>query len=299
MENKKEDEAEIGMRVYIITGMSGAGKSMVVKQFEDMGFFCVDNLPPSLIPKFVEICMQSGGKMDDIALVTDIRGGALLSELMPSLDAVKAMGLAYTILFLEASDSTLVKRFKESRRTHPLAPQGRLLAGISEERQILESIKRNATYIVDTSSFSTRRLKEEISRIVGEEKEFPGIMINVITFGFKNGLPMDCDLIFDVRFLPNPFYIHELKQLTGINAKVSAYVFGFEEAQVFMDKLMDMIRFLIPCYKQEGRSQLVIGIGCTGGKHRSVAMAIDLSERLEECGNRVILEHRDIEKDVS
>ena len=286
------------MRVYIITGMSGAGKSMVVKQFEDMGFYCVDNLPPALIPKFVEICLQSDGKMDDIALVTDIRGGELLNDLMPSLDAIKNMGLVYTILFLEAWDSTLIKRFKESRRMHPLAPQGRLIAGISEEREILESIKRNATYIIDTSNFSTRRLKEEIARIATEEKEFPGIVIDIISFGFKYGLPMDCDLIFDLRFLPNPFYVQELKQLTGKNAKVSGYVFGFEEATTFMTKLMDLLRFLIPCYKSEGRSQLVIGIGCTGGKHRSVAMAIELYEQLEKNGNRVIIEHRDIERDV-
>ena len=286
------------MRVYIVTGMSGAGKSMVVKQFEDMGFFCVDNLPPSLIPKFVEICLQSGGKMDNIVLVTDIRGGEFLHELMPSLEAIKSMGLDYTMLFLEASDSTLIKRFKESRRMHPLAPQGRLMVGINEERKILESIKKNATYVIDTSNFSTRRLKEEISRIASEEKEFPGIVINIITFGFKYGLPMDCDLVFDLRFLPNPFYIQELKQLTGKNEKVSGYVFGFDEATVFMEKTTDLLRFLIPCYKQEGRSQLVIGIGCTGGKHRSVAMAIELYEQLERGGNRVIIEHRDIERDV-
>jgi len=287
------------MNVYVITGMSGAGKSMVAKQFEDMGFFCVDNLPPALIPKFVETCMQSGGKMENIALVTDVRGGELLNELMPSLDAVQELGHTYSILFLEASDNVLIKRFKESRRTHPLTPQGRILAGITEERIIMSPIKKNATHIIDTSDFSTKRLKQEISRIVGEKINIPGIVINVISFGFKYGLPMDADMIFDVRFIPNPFYVQGLKTLTGKNSKVSDYVFSFEETTLFMEKITTLLTFLIPFYIKEGKSQLVVGIGCTGGKHRSVAMAIELFDRLEALDNHVTVEHRDIEKDVS
>jgi UPF0042 nucleotide-binding protein len=286
------------MIVYVITGMSGAGKSMVAKQFEDMGFFCVDNLPPSLIPKFVEICQQSNGKMDNIALVTDIRGGELLNELMPSLDAVKNMGISYEILFLEASDGALVKRFKESRRTHPLAPQGRITAGISEERGRLVSIKSNATHIIDTSNFKASRLREEISKLVGDAASFPGIVVNVLTFGFKYGLPVDSDLVFDVRFTPNPFYVPELKRLTGRSSLVSDYVFGFEETRAFMQKLGDMLEFLIPHYKREGKSQLEIGIGCTGGKHRSVAIGIELKAKLDALGHRVTIEHRDIDRDA-
>jgi UPF0042 nucleotide-binding protein len=279
--------------------MSGAGKSMVAKQFEDMGFFCVDNLPPSLIPKFVEICRQSNGKMENIAMVTDIRGGVLLNELIPSLDAIKQMGVAFKILFLEASDSVLVKRFKESRRTHPLAPQGRITVGIGEERGILQSIKCNATYIIDTSNFKASRLREEISKLIGEDASFPGIVINVLTFGFKYGLPVDSDLVFDVRFTPNPFYIPELKRLTGKSSLVADYVFGFEETVAFLDKLLDLLAFLIPYYKREGKSQLEIGIGCTGGKHRSVAIGIELKARLDAAGHRVTIEHRDIDKDMS
>jgi len=284
------------MKVYVITGMSGAGKSMAVKQFEDMGFFCVDNLPPSLIPKFVEICMQSAGKMENIALVTDIRGGVLLNELIPSLDEIKTMGIMFKIIFLEASDEVLVKRFKESRRAHPLTQYGRILSGIAEERDILSRIKSISTYILDTSKFSARQLKDEIIRLVGEEVDFTGMAINIMSFGFKHGVPLDCDLVFDVRFLPNPFYVQELKKLTGRNKKVADYVFGFEETGVFMDKLFSMLEFLIPFYKREGKSQLVVALGCTGGKHRSVSMAVDLAGRFSDSGQRVFVEHRDIDR---
>jgi len=285
------------MQIYVITGMSGAGKSMVVKQFEDMGFFCVDNLPPSLITKIIEICLQSGGRMDKLALVMDIRGGVLLNELIPALKEIEQMGITYKMLYMEASNQTLVKRYKENRRSHPLAPEGRLLAGIEEERESLVKIKNAATWVIDTSSFRTAQLREEITRIVEHEAEFPGIVINVLTFGFKYGLPMDSDLVFDVRFMPNPFYVPELKELTGLSAKVSDYVFNFTEAATFMEKLMDMLLFLIPYYKLEGKSQLEIGVGCTGGKHRSVAIGAELKRRLETHGNRVMIEHRDIDRD--
>lgn len=284
------------MQLYIITGMSGAGKSCVVKQFEDMGFYCVDNLPPSLMPKIIEICLQAGGKMDNLALVIDIRGGALLDELIPGLKELDEMGIAYKILFLEASDKTLVKRHKETRRTHPLAHEGRILSGLERERESLKSIKDIATFVIDTSSFRTALLREEIERLVGGAGDFPGIVISILTFGFKYGLPMDIDLVFDVRFTPNPFYEPELKEMTGLSAKVSDYVFGFSETKDFMEKLVDMLVFLIPFYKREGKSQLEIGVGCTGGQHRSVAMGAELRLRLEALGNRVTIEHRDIER---
>ena len=285
------------MIAYVVTGMSGAGKSMVVKQLEDMGFFCVDNIPPALIPTFIEICRSGGEKMARIALVADIRGGELLNELMPSIDAVREMGVAATILFMEASDATLVKRYKESRRSHPLAPQGRVLAGIEAERSALEQIKRDSTHVVDTSNYTVGRLRTEIEKIVGEGAAFTGIVADILTFGYKYGLPLDCDLVFDVRFTPNPFYVPSLKKLTGKNARVAEYVFGFTETSVFMDKLVDMLEFLIPYYKREGKSQLVIGVGCTGGKHRSVAIGAALRDRLEQLGHRAVVEHRDIEKD--
>jgi len=276
--------------------MSGAGKTLVVKQFEDMGFYCVDNLPPSLIPRIIDISIQSGGRMDNLALVMDIRGGVLLNELIPGLRELDQMGIAYKILFLEASDSALIKRYKENRRTHPLAPEGRISAGLSQERASLEGIKKIATWIIDTSSFKTAQLREEINRIVLDAKGFPGIVINILTFGFKYGLPMDMDLVFDVRFTPNPFYEPELKEMTGLSAKVSDYVFNFEESNVFLEKLADMLIYLIPYYIREGKTQLGVGIGCTGGQHRSVAFGMELMKRLEASGNRVVAEHRDIDR---
>ncbi|HEY9062134.1 MAG TPA: RNase adapter RapZ [Pseudobacteroides sp.] len=285
------------MRFVIVTGLSGAGKSQVVKHLEDLGFFCVDNLPPSLIPKFAEVCFQSRSKMDKIALVIDIRGGELFKDIFPGLSEIKAAGFNCEILFLEASDDVLIKRFKESRRNHPLAPEGRLNKAISEERKILQEIKKNANHIIDTSNLTTRQLKEEIARIFVEGKHFEGLIISIISFGFKYGMPMDCDLVFDVRFIPNPYYISSLKKLTGKHEDVKAYVLKSKETEVFINKLSDMLEFLIPNYIKEGKSQLVIGIGCTGGKHRSVAIADDIFRILVEKQHRVVIEHRDIEKD--
>ena len=284
------------MQLYIITGMSGAGKSLVVKQFEDMGFFCVDNLPPALMMKMIEICQQSGGKMDNLALGMDIRGGELLNELIPGLSELDKTGISYKILFLEANDKTLVKRYKELRRPHPLAPEGRIPSGVAKERESLESIKKIATWVIDTSSFRAAQLREEIFRLVTDADGFPGIVISVLTFGFKYGLPMDADLVFDVRFTPNPFYETGLRDLTGLSAKVFDYVFSFEETKTFMERLVEMLVFLIPYYIREGKSQLEIGIGCTGGQHRSVAMGVELKRRLETLGNRVSIEHRDIKQ---
>jgi UPF0042 nucleotide-binding protein len=285
------------MRFVIITGVSGAGKSLVVKYLEDLGFFCVDNLPPILIRKFAEICLQSRGKIDKIALVIDIRGGELFNDLFPELNSLKEAGIPYEILFLEASDKVLVKRYKESRRVHPLAPEGRLILGIKQEREILKELKKNATHVIDTSNLTPRQFKEEISGIFIEGKKFEGLIINIISFGFKYGVPIDCDLVFDVRFIPNPFYIDRMKKQTGKNEAVRDYVLSFWETKEFIKKLNDMLEFLIPNYIKEGKTQLVIGIGCTGGRHRSVAISEELFAYLLKKEHRVVIEHRDIEKD--
>lgn len=285
------------MEFLIITGMSGAGKSLCVKYFEDIGYFCVDNLPPSLIPKFAEICLQGQNKMDKIALIMDIRGGSLFLELFPALESLASYGISYKILFLEAQDNVLVKRFKETRRMHPLSPEGRILDGIKEERRILQAVKDKAHFIIDTSNLTPRQLKQEILNLFVEGKPFSGLIISVISFGFKYGVPIDCDLVFDVRFIPNPYYIDSLKNLTGNDKEVSDYVMSFHESTVFLSKLVDMLDFLIPNYVKEGKNQLVIGIGCTGGKHRSVTIANRLFDILKAKNSSIVLEHRDIDKD--
>ncbi len=286
------------MQFLIITGMSGAGKSLCVKYFEDIGFFCVDNLPPSLIPKFAEMCLQAQNKMEKIALIMDIRGGSMFLDLFPALESLAAYGISYKILFLDAQDSILVKRFKETRRMHPLSPEGRIQDGIEEERKILQPVKEKANYIIDTSVLTPRQLKQEILDLFVQGKPFSSLIISVISFGFKYGVPIDCDLVFDVRFIPNPFYIDELKMLTGNDEDVSEYVINFHESRAFLTKLADMLDFLIPNYVKEGKNQLVIGIGCTGGKHRSVTIANRLFEILKAKNSSIILEHRDIEKDT-
>jgi len=284
------------MKFLILTGISGAGKTQAANFLEDIGYYCVDNLPPSLIPKFVEICIGSIEKFDNIVLVMDVRGGELLNELFPSLETINDAGFEYKILFLDASDNVLVKRFKENRRAHPLAPGGRIIDGLKEERNILKDIRNKADFIIDTSNLLPRQLKEEITNILNDTKnEYENIITSIVSFGFKHSIPTDSDLIFDVRFIPNPFYIPKLKGLTGKHKKVSEYVFSFEETNVFSEKLLDMISFLIPYYAKEGKSQLVVSIGCTGGKHRSVTIAEFLYKKLLENGNRAVLQHRDID----
>jgi len=285
------------MRFIVITGISGAGKSMVAKHLEDAGFFCIDNLPPLLIPKIAEICSQSYRKMDKIAVVIDIRGGELLNDLFPALEALTEDGHTYEILFMEASDKVVIERYKESRRKHPLAQEGRLEKSISEERRVLQSIKERANYVIDTSELAPKQLKEAITGILGQDSALNGLVINIISFGFKYGIPLECDLIFDVRFIPNPYYIESLRKHTGKNDDVKEYIFNMPETNEFLEKLCSMLDFLIPNYIKEGKSHLVIGIGCTGGRHRSVAIADELGRYLKEHENRVIIEHRDIEKD--
>lgn len=285
------------MELLIITGMSGAGKSLGVKYFEDIGYFCVDNLPPSLIPKFAEVTLYGKSAIEKIALIIDIRGGAMFLDLMPALITLADMDVKYKILFLDASDSVLVKRFKESRRMHPLSQDGRLSEGIAEERKILQPIKEKADVIIDTSNLSPRQLKEAIVDHFVKGKTFTGLIVNIVSFGFKYGIPIDSDLVFDVRFIPNPFYIPELKPKTGLESEVADYVMSHNESRTFVNKLFDMVNFLLPFYVKEGKSQLIIGIGCTGGKHRSVTIANKLYSRLKRKGASVIIEHRDIEKD--
>lgn len=285
------------MRFVIITGLSGAGKSKAVKYMEDLGFFCIDNLPPALVPKFAELCHQSKGKVDKIALVVDIRGGTFFDDIFPSLDVLKEMGIEYEIVFLDCSDEELIKRYKESRRHHPLDPEGRVINGIQLERAKLSGLKQIASTIIDTSNLSPKQLNEHIVNIFTKDKRADGLLISVVSFGFKYGIPLDSDLVFDVRFLPNPFYIEELKRFSGHRAEVRDYIMQWPQTVKFIDMLKEMIGFLIPYYVKEGKSQLVISIGCTGGKHRSVTVANSLYQFLKERDERVIIDHRDIGRD--
>ncbi|WP_058486725.1 RNase adapter RapZ [Defluviitalea phaphyphila] len=285
------------MRFVIVTGMSGAGKSTAIKMLEDIGFFCVDNLPPSLISKFAEICSMHGNEFDKVALGIDTRGGILFSELFEGLESLKNKGYKYEILFLDASDDILVKRFKETRRRHPLIKNERINVGIEKERKILKDVKEKADYIIDTSNILTRQLKEELFHIFIKGKKFESLIITVLSFGFKYGIPTDSDLVFDVRFIPNPYYIPEMRQKTGNDIEVQEYVMSWDESKEFLKKMVDLVEFLIPNYIKEGKNQLVISIGCTGGKHRSVTLANELHHILKNKGHRTVLDHRDIDKD--
>lgn len=287
------------MRFVIVTGMSGAGKSTALKMLEDAGYFCVDNLPIALIPKFTELLGSSGEELNKVALGVDIRSGQALKELESQLEQMVIANLPYEILFLDASDEILVKRYKETRRSHPLAGDGRVDKGIQLEREKLAFLKEQADYIFDTSQLLTRELKIELENVFVNNKEFKNLMVTILSFGFKYGIPNDSDLVFDVRFLPNPYYIDELKSLTGNDKPVSDYVMGFDVAGEFLTKLVDMVKFLIPNYILEGKNQLVISIGCTGGKHRSVTLANALYQALQQSEEYGIkIEHRDIEKDA-
>ena len=288
------------MRFVIVTGMSGSGKSSVMKILEDDGYFCVDNLPLSLLPTLIQLTEDSSEEIERVALGIDIRGGyRSLKEAAHVLDDLKSRGYTLEILFLEASTSVLVKRYKETRRTHPLAGLGRVDEGIKKERKALEFLKKDADYILDTSQLLTRELKAELDKIFVQDQKFKNLMITVLSFGFKYGIPADADLVFDVRFLPNPYYIDELRPKSGNDKEVREYVMDNDKARMFLAKLTDMVEFLIPNYVQEGKTQLVIGIGCTGGKHRSVTLANELYEALSKNDNYGIrIEHRDIGKDA-
>lgn len=285
------------MRFVIVTGMSGAGKLTAIKLLEDVGFYCVDNLPVPLIEKFVELIVTSSSEINKVALGLDVRADQPFEEAYRVLENLKKNGYKYEILFMDASQQVLMKRYKESRRLHPLALEGRVEDGIRREREILKLIKEDADYVIDTSNLLTRELKEEIDRVFVRNEEYNSLMVTILSFGFKNGIPADADLVFDVRFLPNPYYIDELKFQTGNDKAVQDYVMSFQESEEFMKKLEEMIHFLIPNYVKEGKYQLVIGIGCTGGKHRSVTLANELYKRMKDRGNYGLkLYHRDVKQ---
>lgn len=284
------------MEFVIITGMSGAGKSQAIKVLEDIGYYCMDNLPPALLPNFAELCKSSSMDVNKVAVVADIRGGIFFEDLFKSLEDLRDRGIDYRILFLDTSDDDLIKRFKEQRRPHPLTITGTIIDGILEERQRLEEVKKRSDYIIDTSNMKLGRLKEELLSIFLQGNISHNLNINIMSFGYKYGLPQESDLVFDVRFLPNPFYIDELKNYTGNDKNVQDYVMSFDTTSVFLQKLMDMLKFLLPLYIKEGKSSLVISIGCTGGKHRSVTISNYLASMLTAENYRVLLNHRDTGK---
>ena len=286
------------MRFVIVTGMSGAGKSTALKMLEDMGYFCVDNLPLPLLPGFVQMIQSSEKEMKNIALGLDARSGQELSGLKEYLEEMDKNQIGYEILFLDANDDVLIKRYKETRRQHPLSGSGRVDTGIAKEREKIAFLKIKANYILDTRKMLTRELKIELEKIFVDGQNFCNLYITVMSFGFKYGIPQDADLVFDVRFLPNPYYIDTLRAKTGNDAEVQDYVMQNDKGEIFLNKLQDMMEFLIPNYILEGKNQLVIAIGCTGGKHRSVTLANALYHILEqEESYGVRIEHRDIGKD--
>ena len=287
------------MRFVIVTGMSGAGKSTALKMLEDMGYFCVDNLPIQLIPGFAEMLAAPDTEINQVALGLDIRSGQALDNLEEQLNKVDASGLRYEILFLDAKDDVLVKRYKETRRQHPLGGAGHIDIGIAKEREKIAFLKMRATNILDTSKMLTRELRAELTKIFIEGKDFKNLYITVMSFGFKYGIPQDADLVFDVRFLPNPYYIDTLRAKTGNDTEVQEYVMSNERGRIFLKKLTDLFDFLLPNYILEGKTQLVVAVGCTGGKHRSVTIANALYQHVsqnESYGVRI--EHRDIGKDA-
>lgn len=281
-------------RLVIITGLSGAGKSQAARALEDLGFFCIDNLPPTLLPKLVELCGQTGGSLTKVALVIDVRGRELssLDETLASLDAVEA---PYSMVFLEADAETLVRRFKETRRAHPLSSaQGGLMEAVAEERRLLAGVRAKADIVIDTSDHTPQRLRQEIGQLVSGDWE-QRLVVHVVTFGYKHGVPLDADLVFDVRFLPNPHYVEALRPLDGHAAQVQSYVMRPPVAKQLVRRLVSLVQFMLPHFGGEGRTDLVIAIGCTGGYHRSVVVSLKLAAALRKTGHRVVLTHRDLE----
>jgi RNase adapter protein RapZ len=282
-------------QLVIITGMSGAGKTVAIQSFEDLGFFCVDNLPPTLLPKFMELMKESGTKMNKVALVMDLRGREFFDSLFKALDDLaETSWVAPQVLFLDADDSTLVRRYKETRRSHPLAPSGLPLEGIRLERELLEELKGRAQTIYKTTDMKPKELREKILEEFSENKKAT-FTVNVMSFGFKHGIPIDADLVFDVRFLPNPHYIDHMRPKTGLDEEVSTYVLKWNETNKFLEKVIDLLSFMLPHYKREGKAQLIIAIGCTGGQHRSVALAETISKFFEK-DYQTRVTHRDIDK---
>lgn len=281
------------MEFLLITGMSGAGKSQAMKVMEDMDYYCMDNLPPALLNKFAQLCYESEKPIKKVAIVVDLRSGEFFEDLFKSLENLSNKEIKIKILFLDAVDSVLVKRYKELRRPHPINPEGSIIEGIKEERKLLEKVKKKADNIIDTSNLTLGMLKEEMANIYLKGSKSRSIPISIISFGFKNGTLVDGDLIFDVRFIPNPYYIKELKNFTGRDKKVKEYVLSWPQSNEFIEKSIDMLEFLIPHYIKEGKTQLIVGIGCTGGVHRSVAISEKIVKTLNANGHRALVSHRD------
>ncbi|MFP7492327.1 RNase adapter RapZ [Terribacillus saccharophilus] len=282
-------------KLVIITGMSGAGKTVAVQSFEDLGYYCVDNLPPALLPTFLDLMRDAANDIKKVALVMDLRGREFFDSLFEALDKLTMENwLDPQVLFLDSKDEVLVTRYKETRRTHPLAPEGLPLEGIQQERALLDQMRGRAQHIVDTSSLKPKQLREKIMKRF-KDNDYEEFTVQMLSFGFKYGLPIDADLVFDVRFLPNPFYVENLRPQTGLDEPVSSYVFKWSDTHTFLQKLEDMLTFMLPQYRKEGKSQLVIAIGCTGGQHRSVAIAEYLANRYS--GNYAThVTHRDVER---
>ena len=285
------------MQCLIITGISGAGKSQAIKYIEDLGYFCVDNMLPDLISSFITLCHSNGRNITKVAFVVDSRSGDQFDALLREMDQTDLMDVEVKLIFLEASDDVIIRRYKESRRKHPLAPNNRVSEGLSAERKLLEKVKMRADIMIDTSLMKPQQLRNTLYDMLDDTDQSKDISVNVLSFGYKYGIPMDADIVFDVRFLPNPFYIDNLRDFTGLDPTVSEYVLKHEQTQVFLGKLTDMIEFLLPHYQAEGKQQLVIGIGCTGGKHRSVAIAEELFQFLKKNGVTVSVVHRDYQLD--
>ena len=282
------------MRFLIVTGQSGAGKSRTASTLEDLGYYCVDNLPPELITQFAEVCLATTGRYDRVALVSDVRAGQNFDGLLTSLDALDAMGCKYSIVYVEAETEEIIKRYKETRRSHPLSKDGTpLAAAVVKEKQLLSRVRARANFIIDTTSLSTARLRSELSRLFEDQPE-RAMVVNVLSFGFKYGIPLDADLVLDVRFLPNPYYIAELKPKSGLTPEVRDFIFAYQQTQDYLQKLEDLLAYTLPLYFEEGKTGLVIAVGCTGGRHRSVAVAKEIGDFVMKRGYPTVVNHRDI-----
>ena len=285
------------MRFVIITGMSGAGKTQVMHFMEDMGYYCIDNMPLVFLVPFARMCHSGENEFENVAIVADIRGGGALEKIGDSFKVLEAEGLEYEILFLEARESVILRRYKGTRRSHPLSPEGSIEEGIALERERLAFLRGEATHIIDTSRLLTRDLKQIVMDMYGDKSKNNYFKILVESFGFKYGVPRDADLLFDVRFLPTPYYIEELRSHNGTEKCISDFVMSYQQSTEFLDKLLDMLKMLIPHYIDEGKTEIVIGIGCTGGKHRSVTMAEEITRRLKALDYKTVVRHRDISEE--